>query len=269
MRFVPPALGLCPLTRTCIFAATDILNNPEKRTRYDYILDHPLEHYANYARHYARNVQTSPVTVLGGLLVLVTVLDFLYRQKRYHDMRATCRRDPKVQFKLREAKKTFFDSLKAAATKKTPLKYKNVDAIPDSDISLESIGITLSGPYAKLPTWESLLVYRMLFWPAAIVAWVTFQTRWFLTYTIGKQEYSAADAEYLCARALGVSDLVWKEGASADERALYVMRRIWLPANLAQLKLDHAKAKAVGKSPFALLNRKVVSERGDDVDVEW
>jgi curved DNA-binding protein CbpA len=55
--------------------AYDILTDSAKRERYDYILDHPLEHYANYARDYAKNMRTNPIYILIGLFLFVNVCD--------------------------------------------------------------------------------------------------------------------------------------------------------------------------------------------------
>lgn len=47
---------------------------------------------------------------------------------------------------------------------------------------------------------------------------------------------------------------------------MYVQRELWIPSNLEILKAENKK---FGAKMFPLLNRKVVSEKEGDYDVEW
>lgn len=74
-----------PITFHRIATAYEILRDDEERKDYDYMLDHPDEHYRNYYRYYSRRLspKVDVRLVLIVTISIISVIQYYSRWQRY------------------------------------------------------------------------------------------------------------------------------------------------------------------------------------------
>ena len=152
--------------------AVEILTDSKSRFKYDLHLQNPTEsdyyHEYRYYRHqFIEDPKIHPGIVVGGLLALISLLQYVMRKQMYeraiwsisegHDFRTKvnerCGKDKKMREKVRE------------------------EMIQE---------ISIEGGYSK-PDIKDVLICKVIFLPVSLFKWAKETSRWVYKYWIKKE----------------------------------------------------------------------------------
>jgi hypothetical protein len=105
---------------------------------------------------------------------------------------------------------------------------REIDSVEVDESILEN-QITVRGGYRK-PKVAELAIVQVWFLPYYLVAALTWQIRWFIKYTINKEEYSQEDKEYITRTFFTFSADTW-EGLDNKQKGRLMEHEIWVPEN--------------------------------------
>lgn len=204
--------------------AYEILKDEATREQYDYAIAHPEEVFYNAARYYHAYYghKTDPRAVLVGLLLILSLFQYLNQWTRYKQAIDTVKKTPAYKNKLRALELERSGGVTSRKKNNKPMD-KNMEEELSKDLNLQIKG-------AEIPSIWELVGVRFLLLPYTIGKLLLWYGCWFWRYNIKRAPYSWEDASYLTRRSLGVSFDSWRYIDESTKEDL-IQKRLWEKSN--------------------------------------
>ncbi|VFQ58951.1 unnamed protein product [Cuscuta campestris] len=205
--------------------AYEILKDEATREQYDYAIAHPEEVFYNAARYYHAYYghKTDPRAVLVGLLLILSLFQYLNQWTRYKQAIDTVKKTPAYKNKLRALELERSGGV-TSRKKNNKAMDKNMEEELSKDLNLQIKG-------AEIPSIWELVGVRFLLLPYTIGKLLLWYGCWFWRYNVKRAPYSWEDASYLTRRSLGVSFDSWRFIDEPCKEDL-IQKRLWEKSNL-------------------------------------
>ncbi|VFQ96204.1 unnamed protein product [Cuscuta campestris] len=205
--------------------AYEILKDEATREQYDYAIAHPEEVFYNAARYYHAYYghKTDPRAVLVGLLLILSLFQYLNQWTRYKQAIDTVKKTPAYKNKLRALELECSGGV-TSRKKNNKVMDKNMEEELSKDLNLQIKG-------AEIPSIWELVGVRFLLLPYTIGKLLLWYGCWFWRYNVKRAPYSWEDASYLTQRSLGISFDSWRYIDEPLKEDL-IQKRLWEKSNL-------------------------------------
>ncbi|RAL44851.1 hypothetical protein DM860_003610 [Cuscuta australis] len=205
--------------------AYEILKDEATREQYDYAIAHPEEVFYNAARYYHAYYghKTDPRAVLVGLLLILSLFQYLNQWTRYKQAIDTVKKTPAYKNKLRALELERSGGV-TSRKKNNKVMDKNMEEELSKDLNLQIKG-------AEIPSIWELVGVRFLLLPYTIGKLLLWYGCWFWRYNVKRAPYSWEDASYLTQRSLGISFDSWRYIDEPLKEDL-IQKRLWEKSNL-------------------------------------
>lgn len=205
--------------------AYEILKDEATREQYDYAIAHPEEVFYNAARYYHAYYghKTDPRAVLVGLLLILSLFQYLNQWTRYKQAIDTVKKTPAYKNKLRALELERSGGV-TSRKKNNKAMDKNMEEELSKDLNLQIKG-------AEIPSIWELVGVRFLLLPYTIGKLLLWYGCWFWRYNVKRAPYSWEDASYLTQRSLGISFDSWRYIDEPLKEDL-IQKRLWEKSNL-------------------------------------
>ncbi|TMW98407.1 hypothetical protein EJD97_004093 [Solanum chilense] len=204
--------------------AYEILKNEATREQYDYALAHPEEFFYNTARYYHAYYghKTDTRAVLVGLLLIVSIFQYLNQWTRYNQAIDMVKKTPAYKNKLRALELQRTGGMTNRKKGNKPMD-KKVEEELGKELNLDIKGTE------KPSVWE-LIGIRFILLPYTLGKLLLWYGCWFWRYNIKHAPYSWEDASYLTRRSLRASLDSWISIDESTKEDL-IERRLWEKSN--------------------------------------
>ncbi|CAH9119381.1 unnamed protein product [Cuscuta europaea] len=214
--------------------AYEILKDEATREQYDYAIAHPEEIFYNTARYYQAYYghKTDPRAVLVGLLLILSLFQYLNQWTRYNQAIDMVKKTPAYKNKLRALELERSGGVTSKKKSNKPMD-KNMEEELSKELNLQIKG-------AEIPSIWELVGVRFLLLPYTIGKLLLWHGCWLWRYNVKGAPYSREDASYLTRRSLGVPIDSWRyieESAKED----LIQRRLWEKSNLESYLAESRK----------------------------
>ncbi|XP_004232745.1 chaperone protein dnaJ 50 [Solanum lycopersicum] len=204
--------------------AYEILKNEATREQYDYALAHPEEFFYNTARYYHAYYghKTDTRAVLVGLLLIVSIFQYLNQWTRYNQAIDMVKKTPAYKNKLRALELQRTGGMTNRKKGNKPMD-KKVEEELGKELNLDIKGTE------KPSVWE-LIGIRFILLPYTLGKLLLWYGCWFWRYNVKHAPYSWEDASYLTRRSLRASLDSWISIDESTKEDL-IERRLWEKSN--------------------------------------
>ncbi|KAL3627568.1 Chaperone protein dnaJ 50 [Castilleja foliolosa] len=216
--------------------AYEILKDEATRAQYDYAIEHPEEVFYNTARYYHAYYghKTDTRAVLVGLLLLLSVFQYLNQWTRYNQAIDMVKKTPAYKNKL----KALELERNGGMTNKKKGGNKQINNKKMEEDFSKELELQIKG--AEKPSLWELLVIRFILLPYTIGKLLLWNVGWLWRYGVRKAPYSWEDASYLTRRALAIPLDSWTYLDESTKEDL-VQKRLWKKSNLESYLADVRK----------------------------
>ena len=223
-----------------IVDAYEVLSNEASRASYHSFLDHPhlFSHHLRYYQHRVRAAQIPAWKVLSCVLLLSTLLHFLYIRHRHRAVRRLLASHPTVQAKmLLRVKRDLMEQLGRIDQAQIPRRMAAEE---------DNIGhyVLITGSEARRPTLLQLLPIELARWSANAVRGLWWWGKLLLYHHAMGVEYGEEEREWATARALSMSWSKWRSVVAEADRKELVKRCLWQKANMDEWVLERKQEMA-------------------------
>lgn len=205
--------------------AYEILKDESTRGQYDYAIAHPEEVFYNTAQYYRAYYghKTDPRAVLIGLLLIISVFQYLNQFGRYSKAIETVKQTPAYKNRLKALE---FERTGGISSKKKGHKQmdKKVEEVLSNEVELQIQGVE------KPSVWR-LYGVQFILLPYSIGKVLSWKFCWFWRYRIKKLPYAWEDACYLTRTSLKIPANTWQNIDDYRKENL-VMKRLWEKNNM-------------------------------------
>ncbi|KAK4711380.1 hypothetical protein R3W88_005893 [Solanum pinnatisectum] len=204
--------------------AYEILKNEATREQYDYALAHPEEFFYNTARYYHAYYghKTDTRAVLVGLLLIVSIFQYLNQWTRYNQAIDMVKKTPAYKNKLRALELQRTGGMANRKKGNKPMD-KKVEEELGKELNLDIKGTE------KPSVWD-LIGIRFILLPYTLGKLLLWYGCWFWRYNVKHAPYSWEDASYLTRRSLRASLDSWISIDESTKEDL-IERRLWEKSN--------------------------------------
>ncbi|XP_055803141.1 chaperone protein dnaJ 50 [Solanum dulcamara] len=204
--------------------AYEILKNEATREQYDYALAHPEEFFYNTARYYHAYYghKTDTRAVLVGLLLIVSIFQYLNQWTRYNQAIDMVKKTPAYKNKLRA-----LELQRTGGMANRKKGNKQMDKKVEEELGKE-LNLDIKGT-EKPSVWE-LIGIRFILLPYTLGKLLLWYGCWFWKYNVKHAPYSWEDASYLTQRSLRASLDSWISIDESTKEDL-IERRLWEKSN--------------------------------------
>ncbi|XP_049382465.1 chaperone protein dnaJ 50 [Solanum stenotomum] len=204
--------------------AYEILKNEATREQYDYALAHPEEFFYNTARYYHAYYghKTDTRAVLAGLLLIVSIFQYLNQWTRYNQAIDMVKKTPAYKNKLRALELQRTGGMANRKKGNKPMD-KKVEEELGKELNLDIKGTE------KPAVWD-LIGIRFILLPYTLGKLLLWYGCWFWRYNVKRAPYSWEDASYLTRRSLRASLDSWISIDESTKEDL-IERRLWEKSN--------------------------------------
>lgn len=212
---------------TKISKANEILADEQLRAAYNYLLDHPEDHYTHlYQYYHAVYAPKTPLwVVLTGTLTFLSALQYINMSWKYTSMMRAVRFQPSF---LRRVNEVFQAEVAAAKGKLSKLERELLKEQVDNRVFETEVEIGGEG-FAK-PSIRKLIGVRALLLPYSIAVGIHESFTWYWRFSVNKEEYGDKERVYLTRRILGISEGNWPGVDEARQQEL-IARQLWIHEN--------------------------------------
>lgn len=211
-----------------ISRAHEVLSDDKLKSAYDYFLEHPNDSYTNYYSYYhAVYAPKTPLwAVVSGLLVFLSLLQYVNQHWKYSFINRAIRYQPKFKHRVKELYEAEVVARKGKLNKveKEVLKDQIEARVFESEVQISGSG------FSK-PTFRKLIGVRALFLPVSIVTYIYESFQWYWRFSVMKEEYSDKERIYLTRKALRLSEDAWNSIDEAEQQG-YLARNLWQKGQL-------------------------------------
>ena len=223
-----------------IVTAYEVLSDSASRENYHSFLDNPhlFSHHLRYYQHRIRAAQVSAWKVVASLLLLLTILHYLYIHHRFRAVRRTLASHPSIQAKmLVKVKKDLMEELGRIDQAQIPRRV-----LKEEDNIAAYVHIT--GSEAQQPTLHQLFPLELVRWSARTVRDICWGVKLLVYHEGLGMPYGEEEREWATARALKLSWSRWRSTIDEEERKELVKRELWKKKQLEAFILEKKKEMA-------------------------
>jgi len=220
-----------------VATAYEILKDPETRSDYDYMLDHPEEHYQHYYHYYKRKMSPK-VDVRIVIIVTITVISifqyytamfrwssgmrYLAAQPKYRTMALNAANEEGLLDDIRKIKKRNKEEIRVE-------EDRIIRSVLESKMEIK-------GGYAK-PKISDVLWMQIILSPLTFYRYVIWYTLWMWRFNINKEEYGTEEKFYLIRKLMCVSQTQF-EAIPEEEKEDYLEMKLWIRENFKEWKKE-------------------------------
>ncbi|KAJ3683971.1 hypothetical protein LUZ61_013135 [Rhynchospora tenuis] len=214
--------------------AYEILRDESTRQQYDYAIAHPEEVFYNTAQYYRAYYahKTDARAVLVGLLLFVSLLQYLNQWTRYTQAISMVKRTPAYKNRLKALE---LERTGGITNKKKG--HKHLDKKMEEDLSNE-LELQIQG--VEKPSVWKLFGVQFLLLPYILGKILVWRIRWLWRYQIKKHPYAWDDACYLTMNSLNINPTAW-HGIDESVKNDLVMRRLWEQDSMEKYRAEMRK----------------------------
>jgi len=236
-----------------IAAAYEVLSDKDRRSAYDYYLDHPEQRmynqYAYYKATYA--AKTNPYYVVFGFLSALSAFHWYARMSRFKTAVkyfTNYDRDFQIRVKRLAAERLAEAAPKSSGGKKGNRKQNRALLETfEAEVKAElTKSLVIEGGYKK-PTWRDIIAVQLLFAPYRTGAYFWWNISWYYRFSIKGEAFGAEEEEWLTARSLRIS-LGQLQSMDADKKKELMDRRLWEEGAMEEY-IQHQKDEMKRKKP--------------------
>ncbi|KAK4360977.1 hypothetical protein RND71_019929 [Anisodus tanguticus] len=204
--------------------AYEILKDEATREQYDYALAHPEEFFYNTARYYHAYYghKTDTRAVLVGLLLILSLIQYLNQWTRYNQAIDMVKKTPAYKNKLRALELQHTGGV-ANRKKSNKTMDKNLEEELSKELNLDIKG-------TEKPCICELIGIRFILLPYTLGKLLLWYGCWFWRYNVKRAPYSWEDASYLTRTSLRVPLDSWISMDESTKENL-IQRRLWEKSN--------------------------------------
>ncbi|KAJ8549708.1 hypothetical protein K7X08_033415 [Anisodus acutangulus] len=204
--------------------AYEILKDEATREQYDYALAHPEEFFYNTARYYHAYYghKTDTRAVLVGLLLILSLFQYLNQWTRYNQAIDMVKKTPAYKNKLRALELQHTGGV-ANRKKSNKTMDKNLEEELSKELNLDIKG-------TEKPCVCELIGIRFILLPYTLGKLLLWYGCWFWRYNVKRAPYSWEDASYLTRTSLRVPLDSWISMDESTKENL-IQRRLWEKSN--------------------------------------
>jgi DnaJ family protein C protein 25 len=226
--------------------AHEVLSDSAVKADYDDMLRNPQNYYTNSMRFYKHKMKKmKPLTVVYGVILLISLLHFMYWRSRHFKVLDQIRANPQARAKLdaleQERVRVRREELEAKGL--NPFTEADPEAAPAKVVARERANVLtfadIKGWQGRAPTLLDTLPVWLFWLPGAIMENIV----WMFKFSVFKMSPSNDyEANYLTAQAMGTEWHEWKK-LGLPERSRFVCRKLWVAENKAVLDQEKKARK--------------------------
>uniref|UniRef100_A0A8C5PJN9 DnaJ homolog subfamily C member 25 n=1 Tax=Leptobrachium leishanense TaxID=445787 RepID=A0A8C5PJN9_9ANUR len=220
-----------------VATAYETLKDEETRKDYDYMLDHPEEHYRHYYHYYSRRLAPK---VDVRLVILITVcaislFQFYSWWSSYNDAIKYLSTVPKYRIQATEIARQqgMLNKAKGKGRRsKEEMRQEEEEIIRD----IIKNKIDIKGGYQK-PRVYDILLFQIVLFPYYLFTYVSWYLWWIYTFNIKREEYGDAEKLYLIRKNMKMSEAQF-ESLEDHRKQTFLERQLWVRENYEVFKRE-------------------------------
>ncbi|XP_063311362.1 dnaJ homolog subfamily C member 25 [Pelobates fuscus] len=215
-----------------VATAYETLKDEDTRKDYDYMLDHPEEHYRHYYHYYSRRLAPK---VDVRLVILVTVcaislFQFYSWWSSYNDAINYLATVPKYRIQAAEIARQQ-GLLNKAKEKGKSRRSKEEIRQEEEEIIRDIIKnkIDIKGGYQK-PQIYDILFFQIILFPYYLFKYISWYVWWIYTFNIKREEYGETEKLYLIRKNMKMSEAQF-DGLEDHRKQKFLEQQLWIREN--------------------------------------
>uniref|UniRef100_F1L043 DnaJ dnj-2 n=1 Tax=Ascaris suum TaxID=6253 RepID=F1L043_ASCSU len=246
-----------------VATAYETLRDDETRADYDYYLDHPEQRAYNYYQYYRRRVapKVDVRIVIFATVTLISVFQFLSAKHKYQEALDYAIRQEKYRNGAREIAKERGLLSDATGRKDKKSKRENTELIIRQIIE-ENMDIR--GGYRKPSIYDTLL-WAIVSLPYTLARCLIWYLKWFIRYSIKKEEYDEEAKLYLIRKNMGLSEGQFS-CLSMTEQQCFLEEELWRKdayAEWKRIKEEEEKERLANSGRYKRYRRFMKNQAGN------
>lgn len=237
--------------------AYEILRDDEQRENYNYMLDNPDEHLANYYRYYRRYAPKVDIRiVIAVTLTIISVIQYWGAWNNYNAAINYLCKEPKYRIQAVGIAKAegLIGQKRDRKDKRTKEEIRNEEEEIIKKVIEEKMDIR--GGYSK-PNIKDILWIQLILSPYYLVQYIIWFGRWVWKFWICREEYGEEEKLYLIKKYLKASRSQW-ELAKEENFDEYMRKELWIKENFNEWKREkeeEMKAKLAESARYKSFRR--------------
>ncbi|XP_061166846.1 dnaJ homolog subfamily C member 25 homolog isoform X1 [Saccostrea echinata] len=244
--------------------AYEILKDDEQRSDYNYMLDNPDEHLANYYRYYRRYAPKVDIRIVIAVsLTIISVIQYWGSWNNYQTAINYLCKEPKYRIQAMGIAKAegLISSKKDRKDKRSKAKIRNEEEEIIKKVIEEKMDIR--GGYSK-PNIKDVLWIQLILSPYYLVQYIIWWCRWAWKFWICREEYGEEEKTYLIKKYLKASRSQWEASpvlfplAKEEDIDEYMRKELWKREKFdvwKKEKEDEMKAKLAESARYKSFRR--------------